>query len=241
MPVSTLKDSNSLDSASPAPDEVEAEASPSASSTDESKPARPPRQSRQTRRQRRARPSGPSRLIETAGPDPATPVAEVRFVVGTIIGTHGISGELKVLLTTDEPEHLLTIKRVYVGEDQHARRVLSARLHDRFALMRLKGIGTPEAGLELRGQQVRIAGTDARPLQAGEYYLYQLIGLRAFDESGQEVGTVTDIMETGANDVLVVAPADGGKDQLYPNHPDVVLEIKPDEGRLVVRPLVYLE
>jgi 16S rRNA processing protein RimM len=180
-------------------------------------------------------------LIETTGPDPATPLSEVRLAVGTIIGTHGIRGELKILLTTDEPEHLTTVKRVYVGDEQHPRRVLSVRLHDRFALMRLKGVPTPEAGAAFRGQQVRIAGTDARPLAAGEFYLYQLIGLKVVDESGQPLGTVTDIMETGANDVLVVAPVDGGKEQLYPNHPDVVLEIKPEEGILVVRPLVYLE
>jgi 16S rRNA processing protein RimM len=203
--------------------------------------SRPPRQSRRTRRERRGRPSRPNRLIETAGPDPATPLSEVRLVVGTIIGTHGIQGELKVLLTTDDPEHLKTIKQVYVGEEAAPRRVLGVRFHDRFALMRLKGIATPEAGTEFKGLQVRIAGTDARPLEAGEFYIYQLIGLKAVDESGQPLGVVTDIMETGANDVLVIAPPDGGKDQLYPNHPDVVLDVNPIEGRLVIRPLVYLE
>jgi len=165
----------------------------------------------------------------------------VRLVVGTIVGTHGIHGELKVLLTTDEPDHLKTIKRVYVGDEQNPRRVLGVRFHDRFALMRLRGIPTPEAGAEFRGQQVRIAGTDARPLAPGEFYLYQLIGLAVVDESGQPVGTVTDIMETGANDVLIVAPVGGGPDQLYPNHPNVVLDINPEDGKLVVRPLVYLE
>jgi 16S rRNA processing protein RimM len=187
------------------------------------------------------RTSRPSRLIETAGPDPATPLSEVRLVVGTIVGTHGIRGEVKVLLTTDEPEHLKTIKRVYVGEEQNPRRVLGLRFHDRFALMRLQGIPTPEVGKEFNGQLVRIAGADARPLEPGEFYLYQLIGLEAVDESGHPLGVVTDIMETGANDVLVIAPPDGGKEQLFPNHPDVVLDVNPVEGRLVIRPLVYLE
>src|SRR5262245_41885049 len=96
--------------------------------------ARPPRPSRPDRRARRQQTSRPNRRIETAGPDPATPLAEVRLVVGTIVGTHGIHGELKVLLTTDEPEHLKTIKRVYVGEEQTPRRVLGIRFHDRYAL-----------------------------------------------------------------------------------------------------------
>lgn len=92
-----------------------------------------------------------------------------------------------------------------------------------------------------RGEPLRIAGTDARPLEPGEYYLYQLIGLQVFDEAGTALGAVTDIMETGANDVLVVAPPDGGADQLFPNHPDVVLDVDPNAGRMVVRPLVYWE
>jgi 16S rRNA processing protein RimM len=202
-----------------------------------SKPKRRP--PRQTREERRALKPRPKRLVETAGPDPSTPLSDVRLGVGTIVGSHGTDGEVKVLLTTDDPEHFLSIRRVFVGDEPLARRVLGARLHDRYALMRLKGITTPEAASALRGVSVRIAGSDARPLAPGEFYLYQLIGLTAFDEAGETLGTVTDIMETGANDVFIVSPPDGGSDLLIPNHPDVVLEIDPVVGRLTVRPLVY--
>jgi 16S rRNA processing protein RimM len=178
-------------------------------------------------------------LVETDGPDPATPLSEVRLRVGTIVGSHGTDGEVKVLLTTDDPEHLVSIRRLFVGDEPLARRVLGTRLHDRYALMRLKGITTPEAASALRGAPVRIAGSDARPLAPGEFYLYQLIGLTAFDEAGEILGTVADIMETGANDVFIVSPPDGGSDLLIPNHPDVVLEIDPIAGRLTVRPLIY--
>jgi len=178
-------------------------------------------------------------LSDTAGPDPATPLSAVRLSVGTIVGAHGVDGEVKVLLTTDDPEHLLTIRRLYIGDEQQPRRVLGARLHDRYALVRLKGVTTPESIAEFKGQPVRIAGIDARPLAPGEHYLYQLIGLTAVDEAGVTIGTVTDIMETGANDVFIVSPPDGGPDQLIPNHPEVVLDIDPVAGKLTVRPLVY--
>lgn len=197
---------------------------------------RPPRKTRAERREQKPR---PKRLVETAGPDPSTPLSEVRLGVGTVVGSHGTDGEVKVLLTTDDPEHLLSIRRVFVGDEPLARRVLGARLHDRYALMRLKGITTPEAASALRGSPVRIAGSDARPLAPGEFYLYQLIGLTAFDEAGETLGTVADIMETGANDVFIISPPDGGADLLIPNHPEVVLEIDPVAGRLTVRPLVY--
>lgn len=245
MPVSTSKGNPTTPTEPALPgtgdQESAAPASAPPATSETAGSSHPPRRSRQTRRERRARPARPSRLIETAGPDPATPLSAVRLVVGTIVGTHGIRGEVKVLLATDEPAHLKTIKRVYVGDEGNPRRVLGIRFHERYALLRLKGIPTPEVGAGFRGQPVRIAGTDARPLAPGEYYLYQLIGLDVVDESGQPIGVVADILETGANDVLVVARHDGGKEQLLPNHPDVVLEVNPEQGRMVVRPLEYLE
>jgi 16S rRNA processing protein RimM len=162
-------------------------------------------------------------------------LAAVRLVVGTIVGTHGVHGELKVRLTTDDPDHLATVKRLYLGDEPTPRRVLSFRHAAGVALVRLKGITTPEAGAEYRGQRIRISGANARPLAPGEFYLYQLIGLEAIDESGHTVGVVTDILETGAHDVLII------KDILLPNHPDVVLNVDPAAGRMTVRPLNYDE
>lgn len=114
------------------------------------------------------------------------------------------------------------------------------RRHGGEALIRLRGITTPEAATALQGRVVRIAGSDARPPASGEFFLYQLIGLRVVDEADTTLGTVTDLMETGANDVFVITPTGGGPDMLLPNVPDVVLAIVPAEGRMVVRlPLYY--
>lgn len=204
----------------------------------------PPPGRRPTRsRPRPARPARPASarpsLAETAGPDAATPLAAVRLVVGTIVGPHGVRGEAKLRLVTDDPEHLVHVPRVYVGDEPRPRRLRGVRFHRGQALLRIDGIATPEAVDALRGQPVRIAGTDARPPAPGEYFLYQLLGLEVVDEAGEPLGRVSDLIETGAHDVLVVAPPGGGPDLLLPNHPDVVLDVRPDEGRMVVRPLVY--
>ncbi|MGH2558158.1 MAG: ribosome maturation factor RimM, partial [Thermomicrobiales bacterium] len=92
--------------------------------------------------------------------------------MGTIIGTHGLRGELKMRLATDDPEHLGSIKRVFVGDEPKARGLLGIRFHAGYALIRLPGVSTPEQCLELRGLPVRIAGNDARPLEPGENFLY---------------------------------------------------------------------
>jgi 16S rRNA processing protein RimM len=181
----------------------------------------------------------PPRLSDTAGPDPGAPLERVRLTIGTILAPHGVRGEFKVRLQTDDPAHLLTIKRLYLGDETTARTVLGARLHAGNALMRLQGISTPGTVERLRGMPLRIRGTDARPLAADEYFLYQVMGLAVFDESGNRIGQVTDLIETGANDVLVIAPDDGGADILLPSHPDVILAMDPAAGRIVVRPLTY--
>ncbi len=126
--------------------------------------------------------------------------------------------------------------RVYLDGEERPRRVTQLRLHGGDALIRFRGVTTPEAARALQGRVVRIAGADARPLAPGEFLLYQVIGLAVADEAGTDLGTVTDLLETGANDVFVISPPYGGPDLLIPNVPEVVLEIVPSEGRMVIRP-----
>jgi 16S rRNA processing protein RimM len=183
-------------------------------------------------------PSSPA-LVNTAGPDPDVPLEDVRLAIGSIGGTHGTDGELRMRLATDEPDHLRRIKRVYVGDEPGPRRLLDIRFHAGVALIRLSGVRTPEEAAALLGLPVRISGQDARPLKEGEFYYYQVIGVTAYDEAGETVGTVTDILETGANDVFVINPPDGGKEILIPNIPSAVLSIDSGARRMVIRPLVY--
>jgi 16S rRNA processing protein RimM len=153
-------------------------------------------------------------------------------------GTHGLRGEMKLKLLTDHPEHLTTINKVYLGDGDQPTSLEGVRFHGDLALIKLEGVDTPEQAKPLGGLKVRIAGTDAKPLEEGEYFLFQLIGLQAVTQSGDVVGEVTDLLETGANDVLVITRA-AGDDLLVPNHPRFVLEIRPDLGRIVIDPPVY--
>jgi 16S rRNA processing protein RimM len=177
-------------------------------------------------------------LIDTAGPQPSAALDTVRLTIGVIAGTHGVQGELKLKVLSDHPEHIPTLDHVYLGESDTPIRLLGARFHGDLLLIRLDGITNPEDGKRLGGLKVRIDGADAVPLAEGEYFLFQLVGLEARSVDGNVLGTVTDIMETGAHDVLVLATPEGGE-LLVPNHPEFVLEIAPDAGTIVMRPPVY--
>ncbi|MBA2468152.1 MAG: 16S rRNA processing protein RimM [Chloroflexia bacterium] len=202
-----------------------------ASSTGDSRP----RQA--TPRQKPARTKSRS-LIDTAGPDPDATLDRIKLTVGVIGGTHGVQGELKLKLLTDHPEHLSTISQVFLGASDEPTNLLGVRFHGDQALIQLEGVSSPEQGKLLGGLKVRIAGSDAKPLEEGEYFLFQLIGLAAVTSGGEPIGTVTDILETGAHDVLTIKP-ESGPDILVPNHPRFVLEIAPERNEIVIDPPVY--
>lgn len=175
-------------------------------------------------------------LIDTSGPSPSASLSDIRLTIGTIGGTHGIDGELKLRLLTDQPDHLPTISQVFLGNSDEPVRLERVRFHGDLALIKLEGVDTPERGKALGGLQVRIAGADARPLEADEYFLFQLIGLQAVEGDGSVVGVVTDLIETGAHDVLVITPPGGDRASqiLVPNHPEFVTRIAPEEGMIDV-------
>lgn len=183
-------------------------------------------------------PTGP--LIESAGPDPDTPLDRVFLTIGVVVGTHGVTGELKIRPVTDLPEQFEQLDSVYLGDEPRPRKVQHARMHSGNVLLKLRGISNPEDAATFRGQSIRISGKEAQPLEDGEFLLYQLIGLDAFDESGTKLGTTVDLIETGARDVFVIRPVHGGPDILLPNTETAVLEIIPSERRMVVRLLDYL-
>jgi 16S rRNA processing protein RimM len=195
---------------------------------------RPPATQRKTQRP-------PRTLSETRGPDPNTPLADVWLTIGRIAGTHGVNGDLKMRLLTDHPEHVLTLKQVYLGESREPVTMREARLQPPVAIIHLEGVNTPEDGKALGGVPVRIPATDAKPLEEGEYFLFQLVGLQAVNGEGAHLGAVTDLMETGAHDVFVITPegAAASDQLLVPNHPQYVLRIAPEEGLIVIEPPVY--
>jgi 16S rRNA processing protein RimM len=211
---------------------------PSATGVSRSGAERRPRGRRTAVNPRKRSGSSSRKLIDTTGPTPTADIADVRLTVGVIGGTHGVRGEMKLKLLTDHPEHLTKINKVYLGDGDQPTKLVGVRFHGDLALIKLEGVDTPEQAKPLGGLKVRIAGTDAKPLEEGEYFLFQLIGLQAVTQSGDVVGEITDLLETGANDVLVISRA-VGDDLLVPNHPRFVLEVRPDLGRIVIDPPVY--
>lgn len=200
--------------------------------------------SSRTPRRRRGAPK-PRRLIDTKGPEHTADVEDVRLTVGVIMGSHGVSGEMRMSLLTDTPDHLQDIDQVYLGDSETPVALDGVRFHGEGALISIDGVETPEDAKALRGTPVRIAGADARPLEEGEYFIYQLIGLKASTPDGEELGVVVDLIETGAHDVLVIAPEGSrasrspANELLIPHQESYVHDVDPAAGTITVSKPVY--
>lgn len=178
-------------------------------------------------------------LSETPGPDRSAPLDDVKLAVAVIERPHGVFGEFQASLITDTPERLLKLKSIYVGDEETPRKIKSVRTHQDRLILKLTGINSPDAVRALSKTPLRIPGSAAAPLAEGEHFYFQLMDSTVVDESGTTIGTLVDIMETGANEVYVVRPVEGKEDILLPNIPSVVLEIDTVAARIVVRPLEY--
>lgn len=163
------------------------------------------------------------------------PPEEVYLAIGRIVGVHGVRGEVKMEIYSQHPERIPSLRRVYFDDDPSPVRLRAARLHGGQALLAFEGITDRDAAERLRGRVVRIAGSQAKPLAEGEFYHYQLIGLRVYLEDGTPLGELTEIIEAGEADVYVVRDAEG-REHLFPALREVVLEIDPAANRVVVRP-----
>ena len=99
-------------------------------------------------------------------------------------------------------------------------------------ILRLAGLTDRDAAAKLRGSFVQVPESEAWKLPNGRYYWHQIVGLRVVTVEGEEIGTVAEILETGANDVYVVKR--DGRERLLPAIKDVVKEIAPARGEMIV-------
>lgn len=156
------------------------------------------------------------------------------IVVGRIGRPHGVRGEVRFKILTDFPERLVAGKQVFVGEDREPRTINGLRGGGEAVILALSGVADrTEAGL-LRSNFVYVRLSEVPDLPEGEFYTHQLIGLEVRLESGESLGRITEILYTGANDVLVVID-EGGAEKLIPAIDDVLLSIDLDANQVQVR------
>lgn len=168
--------------------------------------------------------------------------------VGRILGPHGLRGLVRVLPLTDVPDRHRTLKQVMVrvgasGTSAPTRVAPTRRLEQVMTieraepsgkglwLVKFEGIEDRTAAEKLKGGEMFIRDEDLPPLPEGQYYVHQVIGLQVRTVDGRDLGPVTDVLQTGANDVYVTAAG------LLPATDEVIKEVDLQAGTMRVDPL----
>ena len=158
-----------------------------------------------------------------------------RLEVGQIVNTFGIKGEVKVTPFTDDINRFDDLKKVYVKtrKEDKLYKVENARYHKNMVLLKLEGIENPEQAEILKNAFLEIDREDAIPLEEGQYFIVDLIGLEVYTEEGKLLGKVDDIYNAGANDIYVIKD-ELGKQILLPGIEEVIKQVELENGKIIV-------
>lgn len=148
--------------------------------------------------------------------------------IGQIVNTHGIKGEVKLNPWTDDIEDLLDLE-VFYDKSGNALEVVNSRIHKNTVIIKFRTLTTMNDAEKMKGKTLY---TEKMPLPEGRYYIKDLIGLEAL-ENGEKLGTLTDVFNTGANDIYEVKTLDG-KHIYLPVIDGVIGDVDLEKGTIEV-------
>lgn len=161
---------------------------------------------------------------------------EQYFEIGKITGTHGIRGTMRVFPTTQDPTRFERLKEIFVEvrgkrETFHIQKVA---YHKQFVLLTVKEITDINVAELYKNGTILIPDCAAIPLEEDEYYTRDLYGLKVVTEDGEDLGELTKIYVTGANDVYAVQKSPEDKELLIPAIKDCIKNVDLDAGVMTV-------
>lgn len=152
--------------------------------------------------------------------------------IGKVVTTHGVRGDIKVYPHTNVEDMFTKLKNIYIGETEY--KILSVKYAKGCPVININGLDTVEDAQKLIGKQV-FADESALPkLQEDNYYLKDIIGCMAVDESGAEIGEISDVLFTGANDVYEIT-AQKDRKILVPAVKEFILDVNIKEKKITVK------
>lgn len=148
------------------------------------------------------------------------------FQVGVITQTHGIRGEVKVFPTTDDAARFEDLKHVLLdtGKGTLTLEIENVRYFKQFVILKFKGYDNINDIERYKRCPLLVERSAAVPLEEDEYYIADMIGMQVVTDQGEDFGVLKDVMETGANDVYVIAHKTAGE-VLVPAIKDCILEV----------------
>ena len=149
--------------------------------------------------------------------------------VGVITGTHGLKGEVKVFPTTDDKTRFMDLEDVILINGK----VEYCKFFKQFVFVKFEEYNDINQVEQYKRCPIMVTRENAVPLEEDEYFIADLIGMTIVDESGVTIGTLENVIETGANDVYEVRLPDGGQ-ILLPAIKECILNVDMEENIILV-------
>lgn len=158
-----------------------------------------------------------------------------RLKVGVVTSVHGIKGEVKVFPTTDDSRRFKKLKQVYLdtGKELLSLEIEGVKFFKQMVILKFKGYENPDDVMKFRQKELWIDRKDAVRLSKDEYFITDLIDMEVCDEEGKLIGTLKDVISTGANDVYAVETPEG-KEVLFPAIKQCVLDVDTEARKMTV-------
>ncbi len=158
-----------------------------------------------------------------------------RLEVGQIVNTFGINGFVKVYPYVDDIYRFDNLKKVHIKSKKEEKelQIEDVKYQKNMVLIKFKGIDKIEDAEKLRNSYIEIDRADAIPLEEGQYFIADLLGLDVYLDTGEKLGILDDIYNSGSSDIYVVKN-ELGKQFLLPYIDDVVKQINLEEGKIIV-------
>lgn len=158
-----------------------------------------------------------------------------RLKVGVVTSVHGIKGEVKVFPTTDDSRRFKKLKQVYLdtGKELLSLEIEGVKFFKQMVILKFKGYENPDDVMKFRQKELWIDRKDAVRLSKDEYFIADLIDMEVCDEEGKLIGTLKDVISTGANDVYAVETPEG-REVLFPAIRQCVLDVDTEARRMTV-------
>ena len=158
------------------------------------------------------------------------------LLVGEILKPQGIAGELKVKPITNDPMRFGDARELYLRQNGEyvARACRFVRFDGAAVYLRLEGVNDRNGAEALRGEALYVDRAHAVQLDEDEYFIVDLIGLKGIDDTGRELGVITEVMQPGGNDVYVFTDRPGRRETLVPALKSVVLKTDLEQGVMLL-------
>lgn len=158
-------------------------------------------------------------------------------IVGKIINTHGIKGELKIFPLTDNINRFDFLKNAYIGEKRLSVQIEKVKYHKNFVILKLNGFNDINEVLSFKDNYIYVDEEGRVKLPENHFFIYDLVGCQVVDMESNILGTIKDVIQAYSNDVYVIKAVEGNKEYLIPAVKQFVIDVNIVDKKIIIDPI----